>query len=76
MTNNDAENLNPSHAFYKITSFHGGEKFLLSSSEFTSIYVQSNVILLPNRESKFYSDVLNSVHLLPCMDSGFLSVEA
>lgn len=46
---------------------------LLCSSEFTSIYVQTNVILLLNRESKFYS-ALGSV--LPCMDSGILSVRA
>lgn len=54
----------------------GEKKSLLASSEFTSIYVQGNVILLPNRESKFYSAILNSIHLLPCMGSGFLSVQA
>lgn len=73
MTNDGAKTLNLSHTLYKITLSHGGEKSPLSSSEFTSVYVHSNVILLPNRESKFYFDVLNSTHLLPCMDS-WLSV--
>lgn len=47
---------------------------LLGSSEFKSIYVQISVILLPNRESKFYPDVVSSIVL--CLDSGILSVQA
>lgn len=55
--------------------FNGGEKrLLLANTEFTSINVQTNIIVLPNRESKFYSDVVSSIVL--CMASGILSVQA
>lgn len=71
----DAEVVNQSHTLYIWFYFTEEKKYLLlCSSEFVSVYVQTNVILLPNGESKFCSGVVSS--MLPCMGSGILSVQA
>lgn len=54
--------------YIKINLFNEGGKCLLSSTEFTMCRL---MLLLPNRVTKFYSQVLNFIHLLPYMDSGF-----
>lgn len=75
MAEDNAEMVNQSHTSYTWFYFMEEKKtLLLGSSEFTSIYVQTSVILLPNRESKFYPDVVSSIVL--CMDPGILSVQA
>lgn len=60
----------------QLQHFIGRKKSLLHSSDLTNIYVQSDVTLLPNRETKFCPAFLRSIYLVLCTDSGFASLEA